>query len=319
MRYAILAVLAATAVIGGRGHAQAPADLILTNGKILTVDDQFSTQQAIAISGERIAMLGSNEAVAALAGAGTRTVDLHGRTVIPGLIDNHNHVVRATEYWPNEARLDGVATRAGALERLAQKARELGEGEWLMSLGGWTESQFADSREDFTLAELDAVAPDRPAFVQVVYDHAYGNSAWFRAMGIPLVLGTGERSPSTGLASHVVRDALGRVTGRLDGGFPMVALAIERFPPVPAARQNAAIRTSNDVIVGHGDAYFEIAKRESKLATTQELFVLPSFVVVIDTHTRIPLRESVHVVSIFREIFISSTAIFIHHSLASRY
>jgi len=243
MRYAILAALSA-AVIGGNVHAQAPADLILTNGKILTVDDQFSTQQAIAIRGDRIAMLGSNEAVAALAGPGTRTVDLRGRTVIPGLIDNHNHVVRATEYWPNEARLDGVATRAGALERLAEKARSLGDGEWLMSLGGWTENQFADSREDFTLAELDAVATDRPAFVQAVYDHAYGNSAWFREMGIPLALDPGERPASAGLASYVVRDAAGQVTGRLNGGFPMIALAIERFPPVPAARQNAAIRSA---------------------------------------------------------------------------
>jgi predicted amidohydrolase YtcJ len=225
-------------------NAQPPADLLLVNGKIITVDDTFSIQQAIAIRGERVIAVGTSEALRPMAGPDTRTIDLAGRTVIPGLIDNHNHVIRATEYWPNEARLDGVATRAAALARLAAKAEALGDGEWLMALGGWTEEQFADSRSDFTLAELDAVAPGRPAFVQAVYDHAYGNSAWFAAMGIPLAVAPDAPQPAAGLASHVVRDVRGRATGRLNGGFPMVALAIERFPIVPAARQTAAIRNA---------------------------------------------------------------------------
>jgi predicted amidohydrolase YtcJ len=239
MRYPQLMLLTALAITTAVS-AQAPADLLLVNGKIVTVDDTFSIQEAIAICDTRIVAVGRDDALRHLVGADTRVVDLHGRTVIPGLIDNHDHVIRATEYWPNEARLDGVATRAEALERLADKATTLGDGEWLMALGGWTEEQFSDSQADFTLAELDAVAPSRPAFVQAVYSHAYGNSAWFAAMDIPLTLPNGT-PPSGGLAAHVVRDASGRATGRLNGGFPMIALAIERFPPVPAARQIAAI------------------------------------------------------------------------------
>ena len=96
-------------------YAQEAADTILLNGKIVTVDDYFSIQEAVAIRGERIAAVGSNEAIRALGGPDTRTIDLGGRTVIPGLIDNHNHVIRATEYWPNEARLDGVTSRVEAL------------------------------------------------------------------------------------------------------------------------------------------------------------------------------------------------------------
>jgi predicted amidohydrolase YtcJ len=113
-----------------------------------------------------------------------------------------------------------------------------------MALGGWTESQFADSRNDFTLAELDEVAPDRPAFVQSVYDHAYANTAWFEAMGIPLHLPNGGVVAPGGLEAYVVRDSDGRATGRLNGGFPMVEQAIRRFPVVPAARQSEAIRTA---------------------------------------------------------------------------
>ncbi|HSG65958.1 MAG TPA: amidohydrolase family protein [Gammaproteobacteria bacterium] len=232
--------------------AQQAPDLLLLNGKIVTVDEQFSIRQAVAIRGERIVAVGDSERLRASAGPATRIVDLGGRTVIPGLIDNHNHVIRATEYWPNEARLDGVTSRADALARLAAKEAALAEGDWLMTLGGWIETQFTDSRADLTLAELDAIAPDRPAFVQAVYDHAYGNTAWFEAMGIPLVLDAASRRAATGLGARVLRDAQGRITGRLDGGFPMIALAIERFPPVPAERQTAAIRTAFGYLNGIG-------------------------------------------------------------------
>jgi hypothetical protein len=225
-------------------HAQDVPDTIYLNGKIVTVDDYFSIAEAVAIRGNAIQAVGSNQEISALKGDATLIVDLQGRTVIPGLIDNHNHVVRATEYWPNDARLDGVTSRSEALEVLRAKGDQLPPGEWLMSLGGWAESQFSDSRQDFTLAELDAISRDRPVFVQSVYDHAYGNTAWFDTMGIPLTVGKTEQKEAKGLASYVLRDKQGRVTGRLNGGFAMIATAISRFPAVPAEKQAEAIRTS---------------------------------------------------------------------------
>ena len=246
MRYLTLAVAVVMTNVSGLAalHAQEAPDLILMNGKIVTVDAFFSIHEAVAVRGERVVAVGSSERISALAGPATRTIDLTGRTLIPGLIDNHNHVIRATEYWPNEARLDGVTSRAEALTLLNAKADALAEGEWLMSLGGWTEGQFVDSQADFTLAELDGLARDRPVFIQSVYDHAFGNSAWFEAMGISMAASANEQASATGLAAHVVRDISGRATGRLNGGFPMVALAIERFPEVPAERQAQAIQAS---------------------------------------------------------------------------
>ena len=223
-------------------YAQQAPDTILFNGKIVTVDDFFSIQEAVAIAAERITAVGTDEAIQGLAGADTQTVDLGGRTVIPGLIDNHNHVIRATEYWPNEARLDGVSSRAEALARLEAKADSLPEGEWLMSLGGWTENQFVGDKADFTLEELDDVAPDRPAFIQSTYDHAFGNSAWFTEMGIPLVTDSGQPSAASDLAAYAVRDESGMVTGRLNGGMGMIGPATARFPEVSADRQADAIR-----------------------------------------------------------------------------
>lgn len=243
-------LIAATATLL---HAQPQLpDTILFNGKIVTVDDFFSIQEAIAIRGEQIEAVGTDDAIRRRAGPETRAFDLGGRTVIPGLIDNHIHVIRATEYWPNEARLDGVSSRAEALARLAAKADALPEGEWLMSLGGWTENQFTGDRADFTLAELDEIAPGRPAFIQSTYDHAFGNSAWFDEMGIPLEADPDRRSAAPDLASFVVRDENGMATGRVNGGMPMIGVATARFPEVPAERQADAIRETFSYFNGIG-------------------------------------------------------------------
>ena len=223
-------------------NAQEVPDLIFTNGKIVTVDDYFSIQQAVAIADERIVAVGSNNEISDLAGPETQLIDLSGKTVIPGLIDNHNHVVRATEYWPNDARLDGVTSRAKALEILHNKVKDLPKDAWLMSLGGWQESQFTDNQADFSLAELDAIATDRPVFLQSVYDHIYGNTVWLETMGIPLSVSPGSTDELEGLAKYAVRDSSGNATGRLNGGFPMIAEAIKRFPPVSADQQVDAIK-----------------------------------------------------------------------------
>ena len=111
-----------------------------------------------------------------------------------------------------------------------------------MTLGGWVENQFIGDRSDFTLAELDEIAPDRPAFIQSTYDHAFGNTAWFDEMDIPLQTDFEGRSAATGLASYVMRDETGRATGRLNGGMTMVDAAIARFPEVAAERQVDSIR-----------------------------------------------------------------------------
>ena len=137
-----------------------------------------------------------------------------------------------------------MTSRVEALALLEAKADALPEGEWLMSLGGWTENQFVDDTSDFTLAELDEIAPARPAFIQFVYDHAYGNTTWFDEMDIPLTATDEQRTDAIGLAAHVVRDETGRATGRLNGGISMVNLAIQRFPEVSAERQAEAIKTA---------------------------------------------------------------------------
>jgi predicted amidohydrolase YtcJ len=107
---------------------QAAPDLILSNGKIITVDDQFSIAQAVAVRGARIVAVGSNADINKLAGPNTRRIDLRGKSVVPGFIDNHAHFQEEGEYWTLETRLDGVDSRKQALEKLVAHAKAKGPG-----------------------------------------------------------------------------------------------------------------------------------------------------------------------------------------------
>src|SRR5512133_2403030 len=104
--------------------AQTLADIVLLNGKIVTVDDRFTIAEALAIKGERILAVGSNAEVEKHKGALTHVVDLNHRTVIPGLIDNHAHYMRAAEYWHREVRLDGITSHSEALGLIKDKAAQ---------------------------------------------------------------------------------------------------------------------------------------------------------------------------------------------------
>src|ERR1700693_5634372 len=110
-----VAIVGVVFVVGGALvvlRAQQPAaDLVLSNGKIITVDERFTIAQAVAIRGDRIVAVGTNQDIARLAGPGTRRIDLRGRALTPGLIDNHMHLLRAGTTWLNEVRFDGVDSR----------------------------------------------------------------------------------------------------------------------------------------------------------------------------------------------------------------
>ncbi len=160
------------------------ADLVFSNGKIVTVDDRFTIAQAIAIKGDRIVAVGSSEEISRLAGPGTRTIDLMGRTVIPGLIDNHLHLLRAGNTWELELRWDGVDSRKTAIDMLRARAKAVGPGGWVFNIGGWATAQFTDDRKPFTLAELDGIAPDNPVALQESYYQVFLNSRALKEFGI---------------------------------------------------------------------------------------------------------------------------------------
>src|ERR1700727_386745 len=156
--------------VAGMLCAQQPApDLILTDGKIITVDERFTIAQAVAIKGDRIVAVGTNQEMARMAGTSTRRIDLMGRAVIPGLIDNHMHLLRAATTWLRELRFDGVESRKQAIEMLRARAKAAGPGEWVYNIGGWAHQQFTDDPKPFTREELDMIVPDNPVALQESY------------------------------------------------------------------------------------------------------------------------------------------------------
>jgi predicted amidohydrolase YtcJ len=197
----------------------ATADIVLVNGKIVTVDDRFTIAQALAIRDQRIVAVGTNAEIDKLKGPQTRTVELAGRTVIPGLIDNHSHWIRAAEH--NELRFDGVTTRKRAIALLNDRVRAAKPGEWIAVLGGWSEQQFTDEERGFSRAELDPIAPDNPVVLQSVYNHSTLNSAALKAAGI-------DENTANPPGGQIEKDADGRLTGvmRGAGGVAFVAAKV---------------------------------------------------------------------------------------------
>lgn len=204
------------AAAGSMVHAQRPApDLILLNGKVITVDERFTIAEAVAVSKDRIVAVGANRDIAQLAGTNTKRIDLKGKAVIPGLIENHAHFMRAGETWTQEVRLDGIESRKQAVEMLRARAKAVGPGAWVYTLGGWAHQQFSDDRKPFTREELDQVAPNNPVLMQEAYYRIYLNTRAIQTLGLD------EMKPD---ANWVVRDAAGKPTGLIEeAGVRLIA------------------------------------------------------------------------------------------------
>src|ERR1700730_19340602 len=138
------------------------ADTILVNGKILTVDNQFSIREAIAIRDAKIMTVGSTVDVRKLETPQTRVIDLQGRTVIPGLIDSHMHAIRAGQTFGYEVNWVGATSLAEALGRIHEASQKKKPGAWLIVAGGWNVAQFKDKRRP-TQADLLAAATNNTA------------------------------------------------------------------------------------------------------------------------------------------------------------
>jgi predicted amidohydrolase YtcJ len=231
----LLAIAGATSLL----RAQQPApDLILSNGKIITVDERFSIAQAVAIKGDRIVAVGSNQAMAQLAGPNTRRIDLLGRSVTPGLIDNHMHLLRAAATWLREVRFDGMESRKQAVEMLRARAKAAGPGEWVYNIGGWTHNQFTDDPKLFTREELDQIAPDNPVSLQESYYQVFLNSKALQALGIE----ANKPDPPEFVSGSIKRDASGKPTGIIQGDIPATRPVAAKLPKVAPEQLEASSR-----------------------------------------------------------------------------
>lgn len=185
----------------------AAPDLILHRGLFTTLDKANPNASAVAISGGVFTHVGRDHEVMSLAGPHTKVIDLQGRRVLPGLIDNHLHIIRGGLNFNLELRWDGMRSLADAMAMLKRQVDITPAPQWVRVVGGFTEHQFAEKRLP-TIAELNAVAPDTPVFILHLYDRALLNGAALRAVGY----GPDTPAPPGG---EIVRDSAGNPTGLL--------------------------------------------------------------------------------------------------------
>lgn len=184
------------------------ADMVLINGKIVTVDAKDTIAEAVAVKFGKILVVGSNSDARSATDSRTRVIDLNGRTVVPGLIDSHCHIASYSEGMQHvmgvidASHEAGVRSIADIQAKIAEQVRKKPKGEWINAVKE-DDSKLLECRHPDRW-DLDKVAPDHPVMVSTVGGHfAIANSKAFELAGITKdspdpVGGRYERDPKTG-------------------------------------------------------------------------------------------------------------------------
>jgi predicted amidohydrolase YtcJ len=183
------------------------ADIILHHGLITTLDSKNPHATAVAIKDGKILSVGDDKTIMRFQAPETKVIHLQGKRVLPGLIDNHSHVIRGGLSFNMELRWDGVRSLADAMDMLRRQVLITPPPQWVRVVGGFTEHQFLEKRLP-TLDEINAIAPDTPVFLLHLYDRALLNGAALRAIGY-----TKETPNPPG--GEIFRDLKGNPTGLL--------------------------------------------------------------------------------------------------------
>lgn len=211
--------------------------LVLTGGQVLTVDDGFTVAEGVAVRGRTVVAVGGDAEIRALAGPGTRVVELAGRTVLPGINDSHLHGAAYGMTKPPFAIAVGhpdvgsISDIASAVERAVRAARP---GEWIIGLGwdsGYLSECLADPRRFPHRRDLDAVAPDNPVCLTDFSAHmVWVNGAALRQCGVDAA----SEPPPGGV---IDRDPDGEPTGILREAAQGLVQAALPSPTVAQRRQ----------------------------------------------------------------------------------
>lgn len=208
-----------------------PADTVLRNARIATLDPKRPRAEALAIVGTDFVAVGSDADMQRWIGPRTRVIDAQGRTVVPGLIDSHAHFIRGGLTYTQELRWDGVPSLADALVMLRDQAWRTQPPHWVQVVGGFSPYQFREKRLP-TLAEINDATGDVPCFVMNLYDRAFLNRAALRVLGF-------NRDTPNPIGSVLEKDAAGNPTGLVVNTTSLGGLValFARVPKLPDADQ----------------------------------------------------------------------------------
>jgi len=214
-------------------HAQqaelSSPDLVLINGKVLTMDDRSSVVEALAVLDGKILAAGSNASIKSIAGTRTRVLDLAGKTVVPGLIDTHAHFKAAglADYVVIMNRAKSVAEALEAIKTFAARKKP---GEWIVGSAWHPPSQLAEKRY-LTKQEIDSVAPNNPVYLRTVGHFSMANGMALQKAGV-------DKSTPNPSGGSFEKDASGELTGVLvETAIEMVEKAVPPWSEDDEIRQ----------------------------------------------------------------------------------
>ena len=212
-------------------QAQTAADLVLVNGRILTVDATDSVAQAVAITRGTIVEVGSSDAIRSRVGTTTQVIDLHGRAATPGLIDTHVHFSEAAALFTVDLSDIAITKMDDVVARVAAQVARTKPGEWVTG-NGWDEGKLAERRY-ISAADLDKVSPNNPVWLEHTTGH-YGV-----ANSYALKMAEVRKETLEPPAGTIDRDAQGNPTGVMkEAATDMVTRLV---PPYTRAQQREGL------------------------------------------------------------------------------
>lgn len=220
---------------------QKPADMVVINAHVYTVDPTSPIAEAFAIADGRFQFVGGSSGAMALADAATRVIDLGGRTVIPGMIDAHGHLTGLAAFL-RSMNLTGTGSFDEVVEMVEDRVALVQPGDWITGRG-WDQNDWADHNFP-THADLNRVAPRNPVILQRVDGHAViANDMALVAAGITAATDDPE-------GGRIIRDADGVPTGVLIDAAADTALS--RVPKWSPREHREALLTAVELISSHG-------------------------------------------------------------------
>lgn len=225
-------------LLGAAAFAQ-PADLVVRNGKIVTMNAAQPVAQALAVRGDRISALGTNADAAKWIGPGTQVIDLHGMLAIPGFIEGHGHFTGVGQFRMG-LDLREARTWDDIVAQVARAAKQAKPGEWIVGRG-WHQSKWdrapEPNVEGFPLHDsLDKVSPNNP----VVLTHASGHASFVNAKAMQA--GGITRNTPNPPGGEILKDRNGNPTGLLrERASGLVGRAQAAYESKRTAAENAAL------------------------------------------------------------------------------
>ena len=248
LRTPLLAAIVLSTSLAAQRPAAAPADLIVTNARVYTVDDAHPLASAFAVREGRIQFVGSEREALALRGPATQVLDAGGKTIVPGIVDAHAHLLGLGNSLAN-IRLADTRSYEQIVERVVARLATAPAGRWVLGRG-WDQNKWGDTRFP-THEALSRISPNNPVVLERIDGHAIlANAAAMKAAGITAAT----RDPAGG---KIERFPNGEPTGVfIDNASQLV----ERFIPAPTrddireATLNAIREAQKFGLVGIHDA-----------------------------------------------------------------